>query len=138
MYFNYPFIASTGGYLFGDNGTNPDDIGLANDGAVESLKVFQSLKEALPINSGDINPDIKRSLFNEGDVAMDINGPWELAGYKAALGDNLGLALYPSINGKRRSPSPALKFGSSTPLRNTRTQQNCSHTSLPRKMPSCC
>ncbi len=100
MYFNYPFIASTGGYLFGDNGTNPDDIGLANEGALESLKVFQSLKEVLPINSGDINPDIKRSLFNEGDVAMDINGPWELAGYKAALGDNLGLALYPSVNGK--------------------------------------
>ncbi|MGP0586302.1 sugar ABC transporter substrate-binding protein [Paenibacillus timonensis] len=100
MYFNYPFIASTGGYLFGDNGTNPDDIGLTTDGAIESMKVFQSLKEILPINSGDINPDIKRSLFNEGDVAMDINGPWELAGYKAALGDNLGLAPYPSINGK--------------------------------------
>ncbi|MUG87796.1 extracellular solute-binding protein [Paenibacillus timonensis] len=100
MYFNYPFIASTGGYLFGDNGTNPDDIGLTSDGAIESMKVFQSLKEILPINSGDINPDIKRSLFNEGDVAMDINGPWELAGYKAALGDNLGLAPYPSINGK--------------------------------------
>ncbi|MBW4840206.1 MAG: extracellular solute-binding protein, partial [Paenibacillaceae bacterium] len=44
MYFNYPFIASTGGYLFGDNGTNPDDIGLASEGAIESLKVFQSLK----------------------------------------------------------------------------------------------
>ncbi|WP_059042246.1 sugar ABC transporter substrate-binding protein [Paenibacillus rubinfantis] len=100
MYFNYPFIASAGGYLFGDNGTNPADIGLANDGAIEGLKVFQSIKAALPINSGDINPDIKRSLFNEGDVAMDINGPWELAGYKAALGDNLGLAPYPTVNGK--------------------------------------
>ncbi|MGG6314081.1 sugar ABC transporter substrate-binding protein [Paenibacillus macerans] len=100
MYFNYPFIASTGGYLFGDNGTNAEDIGLTSDGAIEGLKVYQSLKEILPINSGDINPDIKRSLFNEGDVAMDINGPWELAGYKAALGDNLGLAPYPSVNGK--------------------------------------
>lgn len=100
MYFNYPFIASAGGYLFGDNGTNPDDIGLNNEGAIEGLKVFQSLKEALPINTGDINPDIKRSLFGSGDVAMDINGPWELAGYKAALGDNLGLAPYPTVAGK--------------------------------------
>ncbi|WMT41446.1 maltose ABC transporter substrate-binding protein [Paenibacillus sp. D2_2] len=100
FYFNYPFIASTGGYLFGDNGTNKDDMGIANDGAVEGLKVFQSLKEILPINSGDINPDIKRGLFNEGDVAMDINGPWELAGYKAALGDNLGIAHIPTVAGK--------------------------------------
>lgn len=99
MYFNYPFIASTGGYLFGDNGTNKDDMGLANEGAIEGLKVYQSLKEILPMNSGDINADIKRGLFNEGDVAMDINGPWELAGYKAALGDNLGLAPVPTVAG---------------------------------------
>ncbi|MEF2966383.1 maltose ABC transporter substrate-binding protein [Paenibacillus sp. M1] len=99
MYFNYPFIASAGGYLFGDNGTNPDDIGLTSDGAIEGLKVFQSLKEVMPINTGDINPDIKRGLFTSGDVAMDINGPWELAGYKEALGDNLGLAAYPSVAG---------------------------------------
>lgn len=100
MYFNYPFIASAGGYLFGDNGTNKDDIGLANEGAVEGLKVFQSLKQVLPVPSGDVNPDIKRGMFNTGDVAMDINGPWELAGYKEALGDNLGVAPIPTVGGK--------------------------------------
>ncbi|WP_151735409.1 maltose ABC transporter substrate-binding protein ['Paenibacillus yunnanensis' Narsing Rao et al. 2020] len=100
MYFNYPFIASNGGYIFGDNGTNKDDIGINTDGAIQGLSEFVKLKEVLPINSGDINPDIKRSLFNSGDVAMDINGPWELAGYKAALGDNLGLAPLPTIGGK--------------------------------------
>ena len=63
------------------------------------------MKEALPIKSGDINSDIKRSLFNTGDVAMDITGPWELAGYKAALGDNLGIAPIPTVNGK-----PAVTF----------------------------
>ncbi|GGH37462.1 sugar ABC transporter substrate-binding protein [Paenibacillus segetis] len=100
MYFNYPFIASSGGYLFGNNGTNKDDMGLANDGAIEGLKVYQSLVDILPIKSGDINPDIKRGLFNSGDVAMDINGPWELAGYKEALGDNLGVAPVPTVAGK--------------------------------------
>jgi arabinogalactan oligomer/maltooligosaccharide transport system substrate-binding protein len=75
-------------------------MGLASDGAIEGLKVFQSLKEILPINSGDVNADIKRGLFNEGDVAMDINGPWELAGYKEALGDNLGIAHIPTVAGK--------------------------------------
>ncbi|AZK45067.1 sugar ABC transporter substrate-binding protein [Paenibacillus lentus] len=100
MYFNYPFIASGGGYLFGDNGTNKDDIGLAKEGVAEAMKVYQSLAEILPMNSGDINPDIKRGLFGAGDVAMDINGPWEVAGYKDALGENLGVAPLPTVNGK--------------------------------------
>ncbi|WP_340022348.1 extracellular solute-binding protein [Paenibacillus sp. FSL K6-1096] len=100
MYFNYPFIATTGGYLFGKDGTDKDDIGLNNEGAIKGLAEYAKLKEVLPIKSGDINPDIKRSLFNSGDVAMDINGPWELAGYKEALGDNLGIAPVPTIDGK--------------------------------------
>ncbi|USB33672.1 maltose ABC transporter substrate-binding protein [Paenibacillus sp. YPG26] len=100
MYFNYPFIATTGGYIYGKEGTDKDDIGINSAGAVEGLKVYQSLKEVLPVKSGDITPDIKRSLFGSGDVAMDINGPWELAGYKAALGDKLGIAPIPSIGGQ--------------------------------------
>ncbi|RUT31714.1 maltose ABC transporter substrate-binding protein [Paenibacillus zeisoli] len=105
MYFNYPFIATTGGYIFGKDGTDKDDIGINSPGAIEGLKVYQSLKAILPVKSGDITPDIKRSLFNSGDVAMDINGPWELAGYKTALGDKLGVAPIPSIGGK-----PAVSF----------------------------
>ncbi|GIP52761.1 sugar ABC transporter substrate-binding protein [Paenibacillus vini] len=100
LYFNYPFIASNGGYLFGDNGTNKDDIGLATPEALAGMKVFQDLKQILPVPSGDINGDIKRGLFTAGDVAMDINGPWELAAYKEALGDNLGLAPVPTVLGK--------------------------------------
>ncbi|KGE18521.1 sugar ABC transporter substrate-binding protein [Paenibacillus wynnii] len=100
LYFNYMFISSNGGYLFGENGTNKDDIGLNNEGAITGLKAFVKMKEALPIKSGDINADIKRSLFNTGDVAMDITGPWELAGYKTALGENLGIAPIPTIEGK--------------------------------------
>lgn len=105
MYYSYMFIASGGGYLFGNNGTDKDDIGLATDGAIAGLQEFVKVKEALPIKSGDINGDIKRSLFNSGDVAMDIVGPWELAGYKEALGENLGIAPVPTINGK-----PAITF----------------------------
>ncbi|MBW4083836.1 maltose ABC transporter substrate-binding protein [Paenibacillus sp. S150] len=100
MYYGYTFIATTGGYLFGKDGTDKDDIGLNNEGSIEGLKTFAKLKEILPIKSGDINADIKRSLFSSGDVAMDITGPWELAAYKEALGDNLGVAPIPTIDGK--------------------------------------
>ncbi|UJF34488.1 sugar ABC transporter substrate-binding protein [Paenibacillus hexagrammi] len=106
FYFNYPFFAAGGGYVFGKNGTDPHDIGLNTDGAVAGLKLYASLKnDVLPINAGDINPDIKRSLFTKGDAAMDITGPWEMAAYKEALGDDLGIAPIPQINGK-----PAITF----------------------------
>lgn len=105
FYFNYPFFASTGGYVFGKNGTDKNDIGLNNEGSLEGMKTYISLKEILPVNTGDINPDIKRGLFTSGDVAMDINGPWELAGYKKALGDKLGITPVPTIGGK-----PAVSF----------------------------
>ncbi|MBD0380088.1 sugar ABC transporter substrate-binding protein [Paenibacillus sedimenti] len=105
FYFNYPFIASSGGYLFGKNGTDKNDIGINNDGAVASMKVYASLKQVLPVKSADITADIKRGKFTGGEVAMDINGPWELAGYKKALGDKLGVADIPTIAGK-----PAVSF----------------------------
>jgi arabinogalactan oligomer/maltooligosaccharide transport system substrate-binding protein len=105
FYFNYPFIASSGGYLFGKNGTDKDDIGVNNEGAIASVKLFASLKEILPVKTADITPDIKRGQFAAGDIAMDINGPWELAGYKTALGDKLGVAPIPTILGK-----PAVSF----------------------------
>lgn len=100
LYYNYPFIASNGGYLFGNDGTNKDDIGLANPESLAGMKVFQDLREILPVPSGDINGDIKRGLFTAGDVAMDINGPWELTAYKEAIGDNLAVAPVPTVLGK--------------------------------------
>lgn len=105
FYFNYPFFASTGGYVFGKNGTDKHDIGLNNEGSLEGMKTYTGLKEILPVNTGDINPDIKRGLFTSGDAAMDINGPWELAGYKKALGDKLGVIPIPAISGQ-----PAVSF----------------------------
>lgn len=110
MYFSYPFIASTGGYLFGKNGTDKNDIGLNNAGAIEGLKVFSSLRDSLPVKSGDITADIKRSLFVKGDVAMDVVGPWELATYKQALGDKLGLAPIPTVAGKKAVSFSGIKM----------------------------
>ena len=105
LYFAYPFLASNGGYIFGNGGADVNDIGLNNEGAVKSMEVYASLKEILPVKSGDITPDIKRGLFTAGDLAMDINGPWELGGYKEALGDKLGVAPIPTIGGQ-----PAVSF----------------------------
>ncbi|RIX60430.1 maltose ABC transporter substrate-binding protein [Paenibacillus nanensis] len=107
FYFNYPFI-STGGYVYGDNGTNKDDIGLNTEGAVEGLKFYGSLKEILPMNSGDVTYDIKKGLFTGGTLAFDINGPWTIADYKAA-GIDFGVAPLPTINGQPASSFSGIK-----------------------------
>lgn len=33
FYYNYAFLASQGGYIFGDNGMDSSDLGLNNEGA---------------------------------------------------------------------------------------------------------
>ncbi|NIK69550.1 MULTISPECIES: maltose ABC transporter substrate-binding protein [unclassified Paenibacillus] len=104
FYFNYIFFASTGGYVFGENGTNAADIGLNNDGAVEGLKYFQSLKQILPIKSGDASADIIQGKFADKSLAMTITGPWKVGDFKN-LGINFGVAPIPTVNGK-----PAVSF----------------------------
>ncbi len=50
------------------------------------------------------------TLFKEGKAAMIINGDWSLGGYKDALGDKLGAAAVPSINGKPYTEMTAGKY----------------------------
>ncbi|REK74921.1 maltose ABC transporter substrate-binding protein [Paenibacillus paeoniae] len=107
FYFNYPFI-STGGYVYGDNGQNKDDIGLNNEGAVAGMEFYGSLKNILPMNSGDITYDIKKGLFTGGTLALDINGPWTIADYRNE-GIDFGVAPLPSINGKPASSFSGIK-----------------------------
>lgn len=99
FYYNFAFLASQGGYMFGDDNTNSADIGLNNEGAVEGAKFLQEIKaKLLPLNSGDIDFDIKKGLFLEGSLALDINGPWAIADYKSA-GLNFGVAPLPKVAG---------------------------------------
>ncbi len=39
-------------------------------------------------------------LFTEGKVGVVINGPWSIPTYGQALGENLGFAPFPTINGE--------------------------------------
>ncbi len=96
FYFSYPFFSSLGGYVFGKDGTDPADIGLANDGAVQGLQLMQSLKtDALPLKSGDVNWDIKTDLFSKGKLAMNVDGPWAISSFKGKV--NFAVAPLPAL-----------------------------------------
>ncbi|MFC4302232.1 maltose ABC transporter substrate-binding protein [Cohnella boryungensis] len=100
FYFSYPFLGSTGGYIFGKNGTDASDIGLNNEGALKGMEVFASLRQdVLPITAGDIASDIKTTLFSEGKVAMNVTGSWLIDTFRQA-GVNFGVAPIPAIGGQ--------------------------------------
>lgn len=102
-YFSHSFVAGAGGYIFGDGGTNKDDVGLDKEEAIEGAKQIVALKEALPLNSLDTTTQIIEGLFDEGKVGAIIDGPWAVAGRKEA-GVNFGVAALPNLDdGKHQS-----------------------------------
>jgi arabinogalactan oligomer/maltooligosaccharide transport system substrate-binding protein len=50
------------------------------------------------------------TLMKDGKAAMIINGDWSLGDYTTALGDNLGVAPVPPINGKPYTEMTAGKY----------------------------
>ncbi|WP_274362285.1 maltose ABC transporter substrate-binding protein [Paenibacillus thermotolerans] len=108
-YWSYGFFGGYGAYVFGNNGTDVSDIGLNSDNAVEAAKFFQSLRDILPFKTGDINGDVKKSLFEKGQLAMNVSGPWDKETYKQLV-PNLGVAPYPNLpNGQPMKPFSGVK-----------------------------
>ena len=81
FYFSYAFLSSNGGYVF-KNGTEANDIGLNNEGAIKGLEAMLALKAISVDKAEDANGNVIKALFNEGKVAAVINGPWFLGDLK--------------------------------------------------------
>ncbi|MFD1137282.1 sugar ABC transporter substrate-binding protein [Paenibacillus urinalis] len=105
----FPFFGGYGAYVFGSDGTDPTDIGLNNEQGIEAATFLQSLKEILPLNSSNINGDIRKSLFTEGKLAMNVSGPWDVGSLKEGV-TNLGVGVYPNLpNGEPMKPFSGVK-----------------------------
>ncbi|MDQ0254620.1 arabinogalactan oligomer/maltooligosaccharide transport system substrate-binding protein [Evansella vedderi] len=102
FYFAYPFLTGPGGYVFGtdeEGSLNPDDIGLAKDGAVQGAELIQSWFENGYMPRG-INGDIMSGLFRDGKVGAVVTGPWSIQEYRADLGDSFAIAPLPTVDGE--------------------------------------
>jgi arabinogalactan oligomer/maltooligosaccharide transport system substrate-binding protein len=98
FYYVYSFIGGYGGYVFGDNNTNPNDIGLNSEGAIKGCNFLRRIREEiLPLKSGDITYDVKEGLFKEGRVLFNMNGPWAVGDYRQA-GLNFGVMPLPLLD----------------------------------------
>jgi maltose/maltodextrin transport system substrate-binding protein/arabinogalactan oligomer/maltooligosaccharide transport system substrate-binding protein len=77
-YHNFPIISAFGGYIFGlnDDGTfNVGDIGLASEGGLAAAEWLAGMYEA-GLMVPDVNSDVTRDLWSQGQLAMWVTGPW--------------------------------------------------------------
>lgn len=98
-YFGHAFLAMAGGYVFGNNGTDSNDIGINNKGAINGIDNMVKLKSISVDNSGDVSYAAMMGLFQEGKVATMINGPWAIGDLTKA-NTNFGIVPLPTFDGK--------------------------------------
>ena len=102
-YYSHSFIAGGGGYVFGQGGTDKEDVGLDSEGAIKGGESMLQLKEILPVNSADSTTQIMEGLFDEGKIGAMIDGPWAVNGRKES-GVNFGVAPLPKLfDGQQQS-----------------------------------
>ena len=102
FYFAYGLLAGNGGYVFGQNGKDAKDIGLANDGSIAGINYAKSWYEKWPKGMQDSTAagNLIQTQFQEGKTAAIIDGPWKAQAFKDAK-VNYGVATIPTLpNGK--------------------------------------
>lgn len=98
FYYTYAFMAGYGGYIFGNDNTNPEEIGINTEGAIKSGELMKKIhSELLPLKKEDITGDVISSFFNENKLAFRISGPWDVKNHKDA-GINFGIAPLPKMD----------------------------------------
>lgn len=100
FYYTYGLLAGYGGYIFGDDGKNVNEIGLNNTGAVEGITYATDwFKNVWPQGMLDIssNENLMLDYFTNGKTAAIIYGPWGAVNFKES-GINYGVAKIPTLD----------------------------------------
>ena len=115
FYYAYGLLAGNGGYVFGQNGKDAKDIGLANDGSITGVNYAKSWYEKWPKGMQDTEgaANLIQTQFQEGKTAAIIDGPWKAQAFKDAK-VNYGVATIPTLPMvKTTHHSVVVKLGSS-------------------------
>lgn len=93
MYWFAPFVLTQGGRFLDNNASNLDTPEM-----ISALTFYKQLA-----SRGVVNPNCNYSCsferFVDGVVPYHLNGTWAIEELKARLGDNLGVALLPDLEG---------------------------------------
>jgi arabinogalactan oligomer/maltooligosaccharide transport system substrate-binding protein len=101
-YHHFGFFNAFGGQIFDDSWKVVAD---SNSGVTDAMTYLNDLYQISKTNSWPKNDSEGLAPFTEGTVAAITNGNWAMGDYRAALGDNLGVA-----------PLPAGPSGPATPM----------------------
>ncbi|KXT78116.1 extracellular solute-binding protein [Streptococcus sp. DD13] len=96
-YATAPLFLSVGDTLFGQSGEDVSGTNWGNEAGVNVLKFIAAQNK----NKGFVNVDAANLLakFEDGSVAAFQSGPWDYAAAVKAVGkENLGIAVYPTVN----------------------------------------
>ena len=105
FYYTYGLLSGNGGYVFGKDGTDPKDVGLNNQGAIDGIEYAKTWYAKWPKGLQDTKgaANFIQTQFQEGKTAAIIDGPWKAASLKDAK-VNYGVATIPTLpNGKAYS-----------------------------------
>ena len=105
FYYAYGLLSGNGGYVFGKNGTDPKDIGLNNQGAIDGIEYAKTWYAKWPKGLQDTKSaaNFIQTQFQSGKTAAIIDGPWKASSLKEAK-VNYGVATIPTLpNGKAYS-----------------------------------
>lgn len=94
----YPVLTSFGGYVFGrdEGGTwDPGDLGIDSEGMIQAGTWIADGVEAGLISPNANDADTAETLFETGEAAFIMTGPWALDRFRTA-GVNYAISPFPS------------------------------------------
>lgn len=90
-----PLFYTAGDTLYGNNGEKAKGTNIDNEKGVSVLKWIKAQKD----NPGVVQASTNTlNLLQSGNISATLSGPWSYNDYKKALGDNLGIAPYPTVD----------------------------------------
>ena len=105
FYYAYGLLSGNGGYVFGKDGTDPKDVRLNNQGAIDGIEYAKTWYAKWPKGLQDTKSaaNFIQTQFQSGKTAAIIDGPWKASSLKEAK-VNYGVATIPTLpNGKAYS-----------------------------------
>lgn len=91
------FYYAAGGELFGPNG-DKNDAGTTFGERVDATNYLIDLQANPKFLSEGDDTSTSKTKFKEGKLGAFVSGAWDAADVKAALGDNFGVTILPTVN----------------------------------------